>query len=78
MGDDQSGREMGRLFALSQVGVEMVVPIAIGLYLDNKLGWNPWGVVVGAILGLVGGLFHLIVMLRRFEEKDSSKRQDGS
>ena len=66
-------RETGRLFALSQVGLEMVAPIALGLFLDNHLGWTPWGVSCGAVLGLVGGLAHLVWMLKKFEEQDSSK-----
>ena len=70
-------REMGRYFALAQVGLEMVAPVAVGAYLDSRLGWAPWGVVGGAVLGLVGGLAHLLVMLKRFEPKDSPPRQDS-
>lgn len=69
-----SRAEMGRLMALSQIGFEMVVPIAVGLWLDNRFGWTPWGVGVGAVLGLVGGLAHLLHMLKRFEEADSKRR----
>ena len=69
-------REFGRLFALSQVGLEMVIPIIVGVWIDNKLGWAPWGVIVGAVLGLGGGLWHLVVLLKRFENKDSPPPQD--
>ncbi len=75
---DSNSRETGRLFALSQVGFEMVAPIALGLFLDHRLGWTPWGVVGGAVLGLVGGLAHLLWMLRKFEERDSSSKRDES
>jgi hypothetical protein len=34
-------------------------------------------VIVGAVLGLVGGLAHLVVMVRRFEAKDSPPRRDA-
>jgi ATP synthase protein I len=71
-----AGSEQGRLFALSQVGMEMVAPIAVGLFLDNRYGWSPWGVVVGVLLGFVGGLYHLLVMLKRFEKNDSDR--DGA
>jgi F0F1-type ATP synthase assembly protein I len=67
---------MGRLFALSQIGFEMVAPIALGWYLDEWLDWKPWGVVGGAVLGLVGGLAHILLLLKRIEAKDSSSRQD--
>ena len=71
-------RQMGRLFALGQVGFEMVVPIALGLFLDNHFGWTPWGVTVGAIVGLVGGMAHLLLMLKKFEKAESSSKQDKS
>ena len=62
--------DVGRYFALAQVGLEMVAPIVLGLFLDSRLGWTPWGVVVGAVLGLVGGLWHLVLLLNRFDKKD--------
>jgi F0F1-type ATP synthase assembly protein I len=55
-------REMGRYFALAQVGMEMVTPVGIGLALDYYLGWSPWGAVGGAVLGLVLGLIHLVAL----------------
>jgi len=73
-----SPREMGRLMALSQIGFEMVVPIALGLWLDSALGWTPWGVVAGAVLGLGGGFAHLLLMLKRFEDRNSPERKDAS
>ncbi len=68
---------MGRLLALSQVGLEMVAPIALGLYLDNQFDWTPWGVVAGAVIGLVGGVAHLVLLARRFEAKDSQSQRKG-
>jgi len=62
-------KELGRYFALSQVGMEMVAPIGLGLALDYWLGSSPWCAVVGAVLGFVGGLAHLIVMVNRPKEK---------
>jgi F0F1-type ATP synthase assembly protein I len=53
-------KKMARYLALSQVGLEMVAPIILGLVLDHYLGWSPWGVIVGAVVGLIGGLAHLI------------------
>ena len=35
-------KDLGFYFALGQVGLEMVVPIAVGVYLDDWLGWSPW------------------------------------
>jgi F0F1-type ATP synthase assembly protein I len=63
-------RELGRYFALSQIGMEMVAPIGLGLALDYWLGWSPWGAVIGAVLGFVGGLAHLIILVNRPKEKE--------
>jgi F0F1-type ATP synthase assembly protein I len=66
--------ELGHYLSLAQVGLEMVVPIGIGVLLDNNLGWRPWGAVGGAVLGLVGGLVHLVALQKRQDKSDSSKR----
>jgi F0F1-type ATP synthase assembly protein I len=63
-------RELGRYFALSQIGMEMVAPIGLGLVLDYWLGWSPWCAVIGAVLGFVGGLAHLIILVNRPKEKE--------
>jgi F0F1-type ATP synthase assembly protein I len=75
-GHSPDSKEVGRYFALAMVGVEMVAPIVIGLLLDSSLGWTPapWGVTCGAILGLVGGLYHLVILAKQFDRKDSSGR----
>ncbi len=64
-------KELRRYFALSQIGMEMVVPIGLGLALDYGFGWGPWGAVVGAIIGFVGGMAHLIVLVNRPKDNDS-------
>jgi F0F1-type ATP synthase assembly protein I len=45
---------------MGQVGMEMAAPIVLGVLADVYLRWSPWGVVTGAVLGLVFGLFQLI------------------
>ena len=63
---------------MAQVGLEMVVPVGIGLALDHYLNWSPWGVVVGAVLGLVAGIGHLVALSNRQKGSDSSRpRQDS-
>src|SRR5207244_8309353 len=64
-------KEMARYFAISQVGLEMVVPPALGVYLDYLFGCSPWGVVGGATLGLVGGLAHLIHLANQSDQPPS-------
>jgi len=66
-------RDLGFYFALSTTGIEMVAPIALGAYLDSAFGWSPWATVTGAVVGLVGGLTHMLIMLKRREERQASK-----
>lgn len=68
-------KELGFYFSLAQVGMEMVVPIGIGLALDRYFEWKtPWGIIVGAVLGLLVGLLHLVHLLNRGPPNGSEKR----
>ena len=71
-------KELGRYYALSQIGLEMVAPIGLGLVADYYLHSSPWGAVVGAVLGFVGGMAHLIVLVGRPKNTDSSKPPEKS
>jgi F0F1-type ATP synthase assembly protein I len=62
-------REMGQYFVLAQTGLELVAPVGVGVLLDNYFGWSPWATATGAIVGLVGGLTHMIIVLRRIESR---------
>jgi F0F1-type ATP synthase assembly protein I len=75
--DFTNRKELGRYFAIGQVGLEMVVPIVVGLILDDRLGWTPWGVVGGAVLGLGGGLVHLVHLSGKAEVTDQSQAPKG-
>lgn len=66
-------RAMGYVIALSQVGIEMVVPIGLGVILDRWMGTAPWIMVGGVLLGLFGGLAHLMVIVNRMDRSDSRK-----
>jgi ATP synthase protein I len=48
----------------SGVGLEMAGAIAgfalVGYWIDRWYGTDPWALVVGVILGLVGGLYNLV------------------
>lgn len=65
--------EMGRYAALSQIGLEMVAPIVVGLLLDRYFGLTPWALIVGAVLGLVGAFVHLVHLLNKMDANDSDR-----
>src|SRR5262245_35075009 len=71
-------RDLGHYFSLAQVGLEMVVPVGAGVLLDNHFGWQPWGVVVGAVLGLATGLTHLAALSRRRNRHEAGRRPTGT
>jgi F0F1-type ATP synthase assembly protein I len=75
--DPSQQRQLAHLYALGQVGLEMVVPIGLGLLIDWYFQVSPWGVVIGAVLGFVGGFAHLINLLKRLEENSSGSRRDA-
>lgn len=69
-------RKLGYLYALGQVGIEMVAPLVVGLFADYYLGISPWLAVFGAVVGFAGGLVHLIWMLKYFDKlKRATKSQ---
>jgi F0F1-type ATP synthase assembly protein I len=48
----------------SGMGIELAAAVArfvlAGVWVDRHYGTAPWGVVVGAVLGLLGGMYNLI------------------
>lgn len=68
MSRPQDGRDASdyRGLALASTAVlELVAPILIGVWLDRKFGWEPWGLAVGAVVGFVGGIAHLVLLTKR-------------
>jgi len=66
-------RQLGRYLALSQVGLEMVAPIGLGIWLDSVLNWTPWLTVAGVVLGLTMGFYHLVVLTSQKNDTDLPK-----
>jgi F0F1-type ATP synthase assembly protein I len=59
---DHFERTMSRLMSIGQVGMEMVAPIGLGFLLDYYLHTLPWFMIAGAVIGLVGGIVHLVIL----------------
>jgi F0F1-type ATP synthase assembly protein I len=49
---------------LSGIGFELVAAVVgftfVGYWWDRYFGSRPWGVLIGAVLGLVGGMYNVI------------------
>lgn len=57
-------RERPTWLRFSGIGVEFAGVVVgftlIGLWIDRHYDSGPWGVVIGASLGLIGGMYNLI------------------
>lgn len=72
-GGSPNPRDYGFYLALSQIGLEMVAPLGVGIALDHYLDWAPWATIVGALLGLIGGMMHLVILVNQHNKSDSSR-----
>ncbi len=68
------------------VGIEFAAAVAgftlVGFWIDRHYDSRPWGVLIGAFLGLTGGMYNLIrESLAAFREtdrtKDAKRREDS-
>ena len=72
-------RGFGFYAQMSQVAMEMVLPVLLGVFVDSKFGTTPWVMIAGALVGLFGGLFHLIVLVSRHDgDRPSPPKRDAS
>jgi F0F1-type ATP synthase assembly protein I len=71
-------RELGVYFTLGQVGFEIVVPLIVGLIIDNYAHTSPWFTVSGIILGFVGSITHIVLLTNRQEASRRKNNKRGS
>ena len=65
---------MAKVAQISQIGMEMAVPVGIGVGLDFWLKTMPWFTILGAILGPTLGFLHLLSLINpSSEDKTESK-----
>lgn len=66
---------------LGGLGIELVASVvgfvAIGFLLDRHYGWSPWGILIGAALGFIGGLYNLIRGALAASREADGERADG-
>lgn len=71
------------LARLSGIGFELVAAVVgftlVGLWVDRHYGTDPWGILIGLALGLIGGMYNLIrqSLLATREAGSAPKKTDG-
>ncbi len=55
---------------VTAVSLEMAVPAGLGYWLDNRWGTTPWLVVIGAVLGFIVAMRHLLEIAGRASKQN--------
>lgn len=81
VGDSGNRKDVQRAFAMAAVGMEIVIPVLIGWWVDAYLNSGPWGALVGGVIGFGGGIWHM-VRISKLDEAARNKpppppRTDG-
>lgn len=54
----------------------VIAGILLGRYVDEWLGTAPWAMLLGAVGGLSGAIYRLVVVLQRFARGGQNARED--
>lgn len=80
MTNDRKKSDYGGL-ELAGVGLEFAAAVAgltlAGYWIDQKLGSEPWGVLIGAFVGIVGGTYNLLREVIRGTRPKNQQRDDS-
>lgn len=68
--------------ALTGVGIEFAAAVAgltlVGVWIDRHYGSGPWGVLIGAAIGIVGGTYNAVrAALRAGRDIEAERTGDG-
>jgi hypothetical protein len=44
----------------AQLAVTVLLFVGLGLWLDRRYGWSPWGGMIFGMLGVAAGLYHFV------------------
>lgn len=62
-------RWMKELAYFSSIGLSVALSIfiglGIGLYVDSKMDWSPWGMFVGLAMGIVAGFRNIGLAIKK-------------
>lgn len=56
---DQEPSNNHVLAGASMISGSVIGMSLLGYFLDKKFGWEPWGLLIGALLGVVVGMYEL-------------------
>lgn len=66
----------------SGVGLELAGAVAgfalVGYWIDRHYGTGPWGLVVGLVLGIVGGLYNFVREALQATREAKQEDRDGA
>jgi F0F1-type ATP synthase assembly protein I len=81
---EQDRRPRSPRYRLGGLGVDLAAAVAglalVGYWIDRHYGTAPKGLIIGALLGLVGGMYNFLRIAfaaTREAEKDKSDRDGG-
>lgn len=72
--------------SLAGLGFDLAASVAVGTalgwWIDHRFGTDPWGIVVCALVGIVGGLLNFVragraMMRRQIDGEHRAGRSDG-
>jgi len=79
--EEPAKRDRGQAMRLAGAGVELAATLAgaclLGFWIDRHLGCEPWGLLVCAGIGIVGGLYNLIRKWVRGLLRDIDQSKQG-
>jgi len=80
LGKGQPEERRTGLMHLAGLGVEfaaaMVGFVLVGLWVDYHWGTRPWGVLVGAMLGMIGGGYNMLRQSLRAARKSQREAEE--
>jgi len=78
----RSGKPPQMSWGVASIAFELVgvvgVGSVIGYGVDRWMGWSPWGLLTGALIGIVGGLYTLIREAWRMASGQNRQNQRGA
>jgi F0F1-type ATP synthase assembly protein I len=80
--EEQRQRARGRQFRFASLGLEFGAGIAgctlLGYWIDRTFGTGHIGLLAGALIGCVGGMYHLVtqaIRLQKLAEQDARRQR---